>query len=139
MHRSDQVLVHGLDDKRHKRRQELAERGQHGKGSNKAGRSGNLLDISVPTGTLIRRIDTSELIGDILIDGQRLLVASGGRGGRGNSAFTSSTNRAPRRCEEGFPGEEIHLQLELKLIADVGFLGLPNAGKSTLLSRITAA
>src|SRR5690349_21110874 len=120
-----------------------ARRGAHGQGSNKTGHSGNDLEIPVPIGTLVfeKNPQTGELetLADLTTDGQRVLVARGGRGGRGNARFVSSTNRAPRRTEPGEAGEERFLRLQLKLIADVGLVGFPNAGKSTLISRISAA
>jgi GTP-binding protein len=120
-----------------------AKRGAHGQGSNKTGHSGNDLEIPVPIGTLVfeRNPETGELttLADLTTDGQRVLVARGGRGGRGNARFVSSTNRAPRRTEPGEEGEERSLRLQLKLIADAGLVGFPNAGKSTLISRISAA
>jgi GTP-binding protein len=120
-----------------------AKRGAHGQGSNKTGHGGNDLEIPVPIGTLVfeKSPETAELIAlaDLTADGQRVLVARGGRGGRGNARFVSSTNRAPRRTEPGEEGEERSLRLQLKLIADAGLVGFPNAGKSTLISRISAA
>lgn len=116
-----------------------AERGQHGEGSNKTGRSGEDLVITVPPGTLARDLDTGDLLGDLVDPGDRLIVAKGGRGGRGNARFTSSTRQAPRHWEPGESGEERYVSLELKLIADVGLVGEPNAGKSTLLSVVTKA
>ncbi len=116
-----------------------AERGQHGEGKNRTGRSGEDLYLRVPPGTYVADADTGELIGELLEDGQELVVARGGRGGRGNAAFATSTNRAPRKWEPGEQGEERRIRLELKLIADVGLVGFPNAGKSTLLSRVSAA
>lgn len=117
----------------------VADRGRHGEGKNCHGRDGEDLLIHVPVGTLVTDIDTGEVIHDFTHPGERVRIVSGGRGGRGNAAFATSTNRAPRRHDDGQPGEERHLQLELKLIADVGLVGLPNAGKSTLISRISAA
>jgi GTP-binding protein len=117
----------------------VAERGRHGEGSNRQGHEGEDLTIEVPVGTIVVDDDTGELVHDFDAPGQRVLVAEGGRGGRGNAVFATSTNRAPRRHEEGKPGVERNLRLELKLIADVGLVGLPNAGKSTLISRISAA
>ena len=116
-----------------------AERGEHGMGSNKTGRSGAGVMLPVPPGTVIRDADTGEFIGEILEDGDELLVARGGRGGRGNAAFVSSTHQAPREWQPGEEGERRNLELVLKLIADVGLVGQPNAGKSTLLSVISAA
>jgi GTP-binding protein len=120
-----------------------AKRGAHGQGSNKTGHGGNDLEIPVPIGTLVfeKSPETDDLttLADLTADGQRVLVARGGRGGRGNARFASSTNRAPRRTEPGEEGEERFLRLQLKLIADAGLVGFPNAGKSTLISRISAA
>jgi GTPase len=116
-----------------------AERGRHGEGSNKSGRSGEDLEVPVPLGTVVYDRDTGELLGEILEDGQRLLVAAGGRGGRGNARFATATNQAPRRADPGQDGQERWLRLELKLLADVGVVGLPNAGKSTLISVVSAA
>jgi GTP-binding protein len=120
-----------------------APRGQHGQGSNRTGQSADDLEIAVPVGTLVFEkttgADERRLLADLAVEGQRVLVAQGGRGGRGNARFVSSTNRAPRRTEPGQPGEERLLRLELKLLADVGLVGFPNAGKSTLISRISAA
>lgn len=116
-----------------------APRGEHGLGSNKTGRSGSDIALEVPTGTLIRDLATGEIIKDMLEDGEEFVVAKGGRGGRGNGAFATSTNQAPREYELGVPGEEREIELELKLLADVGLVGFPNAGKSTLISVISAA
>jgi GTPase len=121
-----------------------ADRGQHGQGSNRTGHDGGDLDLAVPIGTLVYEAspDHSEdrrLLADLAEPGQRVLVAKGGRGGRGNARFATSTNRAPRRHEAGEPGEEKLLRLEMKLLADVGLVGFPNAGKSTLIARISAA
>lgn len=124
-----------------------ARNGQHGQGANRTGASGADLDIEVPIGTLILDKMTGaeagephlERLADLTEEGQRVLIAKGGIGGRGNAAFVSSTNRAPRRTEPGQPGEERFLQLQLKLLADVGLIGFPNAGKSTLIARISAA
>jgi GTPase len=125
----------------HLRFQQLyaAERGRHGEGSNRTGRSGEGLAIAVPLGTQVYDAEGDVLVGEILEDGQRLQVAAGGLGGRGNAYFKTATNQAPRRAEEGDEGRERHLRLELKLLADVGLVGLPNAGKSTLISRLSAA
>ena len=118
-----------------------AGRGRHGQGSNRTGQAADDLEIPVPIGTLVFEKDGSglRLIADLAHEGQRVLVARGGRGGRGNAQFVSSTNRAPRRTEPGESGEARSLHLELKLLADVGLVGFPNAGKSTLISRISAA
>ena len=116
-----------------------AESGQGGAGRNKTGRSGSDLDVHVPCGTVVHDIDTGELICDLTEEGQRQMVAAGGRGGLGNTRFKSSTNRAPRKTTNGTPGEGRHLQLELKVLADVGLLGMPNAGKSTLISAMSQA
>ena len=116
-----------------------AERGRHGEGSNRTGRSGKDLFVRVPLGTEVRDAESGEQLGEILADGERLLMAQGGRGGRGNARFASATNQAPRRADPGEEGEERSLKLELKLLADVGVVGLPNAGKSTLISVVSAA
>jgi GTP-binding protein len=116
-----------------------AERGRHGEGSNKTGRSGDDLIVPVPLGTEVYDQATGERLGEILHDGERLQVAAGGRGGRGNARFATATNQAPRRADPGQEGEDRRLRLELKLLADVGVVGLPNAGKSTLISVISAA
>jgi len=116
-----------------------AERGQHGQGKNRTGRGGDDLVLWVPLGTLVRDADTGEILGEILEDGQEIMAAKGGRGGRGNAAFATPTNRAPRRWEPGEEGEDRRILLELKLIADVGLVGQPNAGKSTLLATVSAA
>lgn len=116
-----------------------APKGKPGKGKDQTGRDGEVLIVSVPVGTLIRDAETGEILRDLDRAGERFVAARGGRGGRGNAAFTSSTDRAPRRSEPGEPGEEKILHLELKLLADVGLVGLPNTGKSTLISRMTNA
>jgi GTP-binding protein len=116
-----------------------AERGGHGGSSNKQGKTGEDCVVPVPAGTAVYLRETDELIADLVHDGQEAVIASGGRGGRGNAAFKSSTNQVPRVAERGEPGEEMWLRLELKLIADVGTVGIPNAGKSTLLSVVSRA
>ena len=120
-------------------REFTAERGRHGEGSNCTGHSGQDLILQVPVGTLAFDDQTGETIADLTTPGQRVLVAHGGRGGRGNQHFAKPWHQAPREHEDGFPGEERHLRLELKLLADVGLVGFPNAGKSTLISVISAA
>jgi GTP-binding protein len=116
-----------------------AERGRHGEGSNRSGREGSDVEVRVPVGTQVTDAEANEFLVDLAEDGQRWLAAKGGRGGFGNAHFTSSTNRAPRYHQEGSAGEERELQLELKLLADVGLVGFPNAGKSTLISTVSAA
>ncbi|HEV7902351.1 MAG TPA: GTPase ObgE [Pyrinomonadaceae bacterium] len=116
-----------------------ADRGRHGEGSNRSGREGEDILVRVPIGTQVFDAVTGDLMCDLAEEGQRWLAAKGGRGGFGNSHFATSTNRAPRYHQEGSPGEERELQLELKLLADVGLVGFPNAGKSTLISTISAA
>ena len=116
-----------------------AQRGLHGEGSNRSGRDGEDHVIRVPVGTQIFDAATGELLHDLNHDGDRWLAARGGRGGFGNAHFTTSTNRAPRYHQSGSPGEELDLQLELKLLADVGLVGFPNAGKSTFISTVSAA
>jgi GTP-binding protein len=115
------------------------ERGRHGEGSNKTGREGESVVLKVPVGTIVYDDFTGELVHDFSHPDERVVVARGGRGGRGNAQFATSTHQAPREHEEGRPGEERELRLELKLLADVGLVGYPNAGKSTLISRISAA
>jgi GTPase len=121
-----------------------APRGQHGEGSNCTGQTGSDLDLAVPIGTLVyeKTADPEQpyrLVADLAHEGQRVLVAKGGRGGMGNARFATATNRAPRKVQPGEPGEIKDLRLELKLLADVGLVGFPNAGKSTLIARISAA
>jgi len=116
-----------------------AERGQHGEGSNRHGAGGDDLVVRVPLGTVVTERDGGEKIGDLTVPGERVLAVAGVRGGRGNARFSSSTNRAPRRADQGRFGPERWLHLELKLLADVGVIGFPNAGKSTLVSRVSAA
>ena len=116
-----------------------AKRGTHGKGKDQTGQRGENLILRVPVGTLVWNDDTGELLQDLISHGQEFVAAAGGRGGRGNARFATPTHRAPRRAEKGEKGEERRLRLELKLNADVGIVGLPNAGKSTLLSKISSA
>jgi GTP-binding protein len=123
----------------HYQRHYTAERGQHGKGANRHGKSGADTVLKVPLGTTVSDRDSAEVLGDLTEPAQQLVVARGARGGRGNARFVSSTNRAPRRADLGRPGEERWIHLELKLLADVGVVGFPNAGKSTLVSRLSAA
>ena len=116
-----------------------AKRGEHGKGKDMHGKNGEDLFVPVPPGTIIRDFDTGDVIGDLTENAETLLVAKGGRGGKGNARFATSTNQAPKNAEPGGEPEERTLLLELKLLADVGIIGFPNAGKSTLISRISAA
>jgi GTP-binding protein len=116
-----------------------AERGRHGEGSNRSGKTAGDLEIPVPLGTIAYDDDTGEMLGELVADGERLRVAGNGRGGRGNARFATATNQAPRNSEPGTAGVERRLRLELKLLADVGVIGLPNAGKSTLISVVSAA
>src|SRR5262249_35640417 len=119
-----------------------AERGAHGEGSNRTGRNGGDVELDVPVGTSVyARQETGDfvLIADLVADGERTLVRKGRLGGQGNAAFVSATNRAPRKTQPGLPGEEKDLRLQLKLLADVGLVGFPNTGKSTMISRISAA
>src|SRR5262249_43778827 len=121
-----------------------ADRGEHGQGSNRTGHAGGDLELAVPIGTLVHEktgdpAHPLRLLADLAEAGQRVLVARGGRGGLGNAHFATSTNRAPRKVQPGEPGEEKDLRLELKLLADVGLVGFPNAGKSTLIARVSAA
>jgi GTPase len=116
-----------------------AERGEHGMGKGMHGKGADDLTIRIPVGTVIKDGDTGEVIADIVHNGQEIIVAKGGRGGRGNARFMSNTNKAPTTSEKGEPGDEHWLNLELKLLADVGLVGFPNVGKSTLISRVSAA
>ena len=121
------------------RQQYRGENGQRGAGSRSTGKSGETLVLRVPLGTLVRDADTEEVIGEVLQPEEEVVVAKGGRGGWGNARFATSTNQAPRRADPGEPGEERRIALELKLIADVGLVGEPNAGKSTFLAAVSAA
>lgn len=116
-----------------------AERGEHGMGANRTGRSGASVTLPVPVGTLVRDVTSGEVIGEVLADGEEIVIARGGRGGKGNTFFVTATHQAPRESQPGEEGQVRDLELELKLIADVGLVGQPNAGKSTLLAAITAA
>jgi GTP-binding protein len=122
-----------------RRRHFKAENGQHGRGKNQHGAAGADVRVPVPPGTVVYDADSGDLLSDLTEPEQELVVARGGRGGRGNARFATSTNQAPRVAEHGQPGEERNLRLELKLLADVGLVGVPNAGKSTLLAAVTAA
>jgi GTP-binding protein len=116
-----------------------AERGRHGEGANKTGREGEDVILKVPVGTLVYNDETGELLHDFSRPDERIIIAHGGRGGRGNAQFATSVHQAPRESEDGKLGDELFLRLELKLLADVGLVGYPNAGKSTLISRISSA
>jgi GTPase len=128
------TLLHFRFNPEHK-----AERGRHGEGSNRTGRDGATLEVGVPVGTVVYDIATGEMLHDFTHDGERVVIAHGGRGGRGNQHFATPVHQAPTEHEPGWPGDEKRLRLELKLLADVGLVGFPNAGKSTLISRISAA
>jgi GTPase len=130
--------INTLIDFRHARKF-IAEQGVKGKGRNCTGKSGEDLIVKVPVGTIVHEDETGELIGDLVRNGQRLLVARGGFHGLGNARYKSSTNRTPRQSKPGTPGEKRQLHLEMKLLADVGLLGIPNAGKSTLISAVSSA
>jgi len=128
------TLIHFRYNPEHK-----SERGEHGMGSNCSGREGEDLVLRVPVGTLLYDMDSGELVHDFAKSDERIVVAKGGRGGRGNQHFATPTHQAPREHELGRPGEERHFRLELKLLADAGLVGYPNVGKSTLIARISAA
>lgn len=121
------------------RRHYKAKDGARGGSSNCTGKTGDDVVIRVPTGTVVRAKETKEQLADLAIDGQRVVVAQGGRGGRGNSEFVTSINQAPRQSDPGTPGSELDIEFELKILADVGLVGFPNAGKSTLIATISAA
>jgi GTP-binding protein len=128
------TLLHFRFNPEHK-----AERGVHGEGSQRTGREGKGVVLPVPVGTVVYDLETGELLHDFSFLGDKFLIAKGGRGGRGNQHFATPTHQAPTEHEQGFAGEERRLRLELKLLADVGLVGFPNAGKSTLISRLSAA
>lgn len=128
------TLLHFRFNPEHK-----AQRGRHGEGSNRTGHEGRSVDVPTPVGTVVYDAETGELLHDFTVPGDRFIVAQGGRGGKGNARFATSTHQAPTEHEDGKPGELKRLRLELKLLADVGLVGFPNAGKSTLISRISAA
>ena len=128
------TLLHFRFNPEHK-----AERGRHGEGSNRKGRDGVSVDVPTPVGTIVYDADSGEALHDFTVPGDRFVVAHGGKGGKGNARFATSTHQTPTEHEPGWPGEERRLRLELKLLADVGLVGFPNAGKSTLISRISAA
>jgi GTPase len=128
------TLLHFRFNPEHK-----AQRGRHGEGSQRTGHDGASIDVPTPVGTVVYDAETGELLHDFTAPGDRFIVARGGRGGKGNARFATSTHQTPTEHEEGKPGEERRLRLELKLLADVGLVGFPNAGKSTLISRISAA
>lgn len=134
---ADRSLASLLDFK-YKRNYE-AERGEHGQGSNCTGKEGEDIIIRVPVGTVLKNPETGEIVEDLVADGQKIVLVKGGRGGKGNAFFTSSTYQAPKFAQPGEKGGERWLYLELKLLADVGIIGFPNAGKSTLISHISAA
>lgn len=120
-------------------RHHFAENGHPGSGNNRIGKDGEDILLKVPVGTVIKNSDTDEVIAELLHDGDTIVLAKGGRGGKGNTFFKSSTNQTPRHAQPGEPGEEFNITLELKLLADVGLVGFPNAGKSTLVSSLSAA
>jgi GTP-binding protein len=128
------TLLHFRFNPEHK-----AQRGRHGEGSQRTGHDGASIDVPTPVGTVVYDAETGELLHDFTAPGDRFIVARGGRGGKGNARFATSTHQTPTEHEDGKPGEERRLRLELKLLADVGLVGFPNAGKSTLISRISAA
>jgi len=129
--------IHCLDHLRGKGRI-AAEKGSDGASNNKTGRSGRDTTILVPAGTIITNTETEEMLADLTTPGEIFDLAEGGRGGLGNTCFKTATNRTPRKCTPGKPGQEVNISLEMKMIADIGFVGLPNAGKSTLMKALTA-
>tara|TARA_B100000586_G_scaffold156954_1_gene114251 strand:- start:208 stop:1173 length:966 start_codon:yes stop_codon:yes gene_type:complete len=130
--------LHTLHDIRY-RKKYRADEGGSGGGARKTGKNGKDVTIRVPVGTIIRKKESKKIVGDLIHNGELIIVCNGGRGGKGNIRFKSATNRAPQKAQPGEPGESGVFEIELKLLADVGLVGLPNAGKSTLLSRISAA
>jgi GTP-binding protein len=121
------------------RQHHVAKHGGHGEGAKRSGRDSEDVEIPVPVGTIVRDAQTGEILGDLTSDGESFIVAKGGMGGRGNARFATATRQAPRFAQPGIPGEERWITLELKLLADVGIIGLPNVGKSTFISRVSAA
>ena len=130
--------LHTLQDVRYRRKYK-ADDGGGGGGSRKTGKNGQDVIVRVPVGTIIRNKENSDVVADLIDNGESIIICKGGIGGKGNIRFKTSTNRAPRKAQPGLPGETGHFEIELKILADVGLVGLPNAGKSTLLSRISAA
>jgi GTP-binding protein len=128
------TLLHFRFNPEHK-----AQRGRHGEGSNRTGKEGESIEVKTPVGTVMYDLDTGEMLHDFTFAGDRFTVARGGRGGKGNARYATATHQAPTEHEQGWPGQDRKLRLELKLLADVGLVGFPNAGKSTLISRISAA
>ena len=127
-----------LVDYRYARRHE-ARNGEHGRGSDQFGAAGEDVELRMPVGTIITDVDTGEVVAELLVPGQRVMLAKGGDGGFGNLHYKSSTNRAPRQSTKGWPGEQRRLKLELRVLADVGLLGMPNAGKSTFIAAVSNA
>lgn len=121
------------------RQHHVAKHGGNGEGGNRTGKNSDDVEVVIPVGTVIRDSATGEMLADLISDGERFIVAKGGIGGKGNAHFTTATNRAPRYAQDGIAGEERWINLELKLLADVGIIGLPNVGKSTFISRVSAA